>query len=199
MPIKAGFGPRKVMIKKYKNILPIEDFDVLWDTIIKTPWVFGHRSYENSIPFFCQNISTDYIFLEPFYTLCRKVKSLIEVDINQELYPIWIKTNGQVFGQDGAFHKDLTEDGFYTFVFFPMPTWDTSWGGEFIVFDDNSKEYTYSPPLPNTGIFFPSNFDHVGAGPKREFKGIRVSVALNFCVKENIKLLSDYERKVIEL
>lgn len=202
MRTKADIGVKKNMIKKYKNILPIDKFEILWKTISNTPWIYGHKTFAHGahgIPFFCQKIEENYNFYDPFKHLCKEVKNLIQKDIHDDLYPIWIKVNGQVYGQDGSFHQDYKEDSFYTFVFFPAPTWDLEWGGEFIVYDKNIGEYIYSPPLPNTGIVFPSNFEHVGTGPRRNYPSIRVSVALNFCTKDALPFIDEFGKKVIEL
>lgn len=197
MHIKADIGQKNYMIKNYNNVLQLDLFEKLWLEIRDNPWWFDHQTKPDSTKFFSQHISENYVFKEPFLELAKNIKKLIQPNFEEELLPFWIKVNGQVYGQNGCFHNDSSKDGVYTFVFFPLPNWNLSWGGEFIIFDPTKKEYLYTPPLPNSGVLFPSKYEHVGMGPNRECSIIRVSVAINFIIKSREKLLDEHGKKVI--
>jgi Rps23 Pro-64 3,4-dihydroxylase Tpa1-like proline 4-hydroxylase len=199
MHIKVDIGAKKNMIKRYKDILDNESFNGLWNDIKNSPWWYDHRTTKGKTIFFSQHIQENYIFKYTYIELCKKIHSLISKDISEKIYPIWMKVNGQVHGQSGDFHKDYNDDGFYTFVYFPIPYWNVSWGGEFVIYDSIIKEYEYMPPLPNHGILFPSNYDHMGSDPNRHCDIIRISIALNFCTEKNIGSLKLFDKKIIEI
>jgi len=188
------------MIKKFKNILDIELFKKVWTEIASNPWWLDHQTKYGSTLFFSQHISSDNVYKEVFVDLSIKLKELIQPYFDESILPFKVKVNGQVFGQNGSFHYDFTEEDIFTFVFFPSLDWNLSWGGEIIIFDPFSKEYIYYPPLPNTGILFPSRYDHVGMGPNREGNQMRVSIAVNFILKSREYILEKYkERKIVDL
>lgn len=186
------------MIKSYKNLLPINIIQKMWFNIEKSPWWLDNYSLPSeNASFLSQHILFDGKYPEEYYQLIKNTKLLVESDLGREIYPLKVRVNGQFFGQDGTFHKDMHYEGCYTLVFFPMLNWNTEWGGELIIYDN--KDYAYIQPFPNTGTIFPSHFDHVGMAPKRICKNIRVSVAINFSLYNNEDFLKKIKCRIIEI
>ena len=75
-----------------------------------------------------------------------------------------IHANGQTAGQNTIFHKDWEEHGVWTFIYFNQPYWDVEWGGEFVC-QTPDDEYHFTPYVPNSGVFIPSNWLHKGQPP----------------------------------
>jgi hypothetical protein len=58
--------------------------------------------------------------------------------------------------------------------------WDTQWGGEFVCQHPDTKEYFYTPYIPNTGVLIPSWWQHCGHPPFPCTDKIRTTVAFSY-------------------
>lgn len=77
-----------------------------------------------------------------------------------------ISLNVQTFGQDGTLHTDSSREMDQTILWMMNPEWESSWGGNFQLADQNGniiREYDF---LPGRLIIFPSNIPHRGLAPK---------------------------------
>ena len=88
-----------------------------------------------------------------------------------------IYANGQSAGQSGNPH---TDDGDYTFLYYPNPIWEMDWGGHLIFSEDNKEPTKIVGYKPNRAIMFPSHITHYADGTHRYYTGFRVSLAYKF-------------------
>jgi hypothetical protein len=116
----------------------------------------------------------------------RKCESLT----NKKLNHIRTHYNGQTFGQNGHFHNDYHLPDFYTFILYCNPLWDLLWGGETVVLTPE-KEFRVFQVIPNCGVLFPSNWEHLGKGPSRETYELRITLAFSFCTDEHLHKVKD--------
>ena len=92
-----------------------------------------------------------------------------------------IHLNAQQAGQSTEFHKDYYDDNHYTCVLFSSPSWDTQWGGEFVVCDhDDNNRYTLVPYIPNTAALIKASYDHYGNCPNSFATKIRTTIAFSY-------------------
>ncbi len=92
-----------------------------------------------------------------------------------------IHINGQTNGQASLFHKDEEKDGTYTFILFTEDSWNSNWGGEFVIHNPFSGKYEYYPYIPNSGILIDSTWEHRGNSPNNMTYKLRTSVAFMYC------------------
>lgn len=129
----------------------------------------------------------------PFLSCASIIKLKLQKIIRKNLKLCKIHVNGQTSNQTSEFHKDFTNENIWTFVLFCGYDWDTSWGGEFVCFDELNKKYQYCPFIPNTGALIPSNWDHFGNCPNSSTDKLRVTVAFSYCIPSIYnKIISDH-------
>ena len=90
-----------------------------------------------------------------------------------------IYANGQSAGQSGNPH---TDDGDFTFLYYPNPKWELDWNGHLIFSEDKKEPTKIIGYKPNRAIMFPSHIMHYADAPHRYFTGFRVSIAYKFFV-----------------
>ena len=100
-----------------------------------------------------------------------------------------IHCNGQTRGQSASFHCDFPDDDVWTFVLFTEKNWNTQWGGEFVSQHPKTKEYFYTPYIPNTGTLIPSNWQHYGQSPNMSTNKLRTTIAFSYMIP---KLFEEY-------
>lgn len=118
-----------------------------------------------------------------------KIQKYLKTNINF----IRAHINGHTFGQCGQFHIDYDEDDVWTFVFFCSPLWDVNWGGEFVFFDPENKEYRYVPYIPNTGCLIPANWEHFGSSPNEKTDKLRTTIGFSFCTDNIFDTVKKYK------
>ena len=87
--------------------------------------------------------------------------------------------NGQTNGQLSEFHRDYDDPEYYTIILFTNLSWDTNWGGEFVVCDPDGK-YHYFSYIPNHAVLVPSIWSHNGSAPNLSTDSMRTSLALSY-------------------
>ena len=75
---------------------------------------------------------------------------------------------------------------FFTVIVFTEKNWNTQWGGEFVFFDKEIKEYKYTTYIPNRGVLIPANYEHFGASPNVCTDKLRTSIAFSYCEDDSI-------------
>mgnify|MGYP003120417139 CR=1 FL=1 len=162
-----------------QNVLDLTTFNSVYGDI-SCNWELSERTYENqSEPdSFTQPYKYNLSYLKAASIVKYKLKKHLERDITL----CKINVNGQVTGQESAIHTDFDEHFFWTFVLFTSARWNPAWGGEFMCFDPINRKYEYVPCLPNSGVLFPSNWQHVGFSPNKMTSSMRTSLA--FCYYE---------------
>ena len=117
-----------------------------------------------------------------FYKASITIKLKILKYIKKHIKLCKIHCNGQTRGQMSRFHNDFDEDDVWTFVLFTQNNWNTQWGGEFVSQHLKTKEYFYTPYIPNTGALIPSNWEHYGQSPNMSTCELRTTIAFCYTV-----------------
>lgn len=163
-----------------QDVLSVKDFMLLHDEL-ESGWELNNYSDlyrgENTRTFWSIRNQEDNII---FHHVGEIVKLHMMKYIQNHLVRCKLHINGQTFGQSGAFHTDFDEDNIWTFVLFTSETWNVNWGGQLVLFHKTLNKYIYVPYIPNTGCFFPSNWDHYGESPSVHTDALRTSVAFSY-------------------
>ena len=178
-------------IYNIENIFTLKEFNSITDEFKYNKWLFDKReSFESSnYPIRggleTKNSHYDGIDIVGYNNILTNTAINIKYQIQKlVLKPLKlerINTNIQFFGMESSFHKDSQNSNRWSFVSFVSPTWDTIWGGEFVVNVGNGQ-YIHSPYIPNRGVLFPSHYEHMGYSPNRLCNNPRLSIA--FVYKE---------------
>ena len=91
-----------------------------------------------------------------------------------------IHINGQVYGQDGCFHRDSEESNVISVLIFTNSFWVPSWGGAFTYIQEPSPEVHSVAYVPNRAVIFPANTLHCGQAPLRCTDRMRTSLVFVF-------------------
>ena len=163
-----------------QDVLTEKDF-LLLNNELKSGWVLDNYSDayrgENTRNFWSIRDQEDNIL---FHHVGEIIKLHMMKHIQNHLVRCKLHINGQTTGQPGAFHTDFDDDNIWTFVLFSSRVWNVNWGGELVLFQKTLGKYMYVPYVPNTGCFFPSNWDHYGASPNLHTDLLRTSVAFSY-------------------
>ena len=81
-----------------------------------------------------------------------------------------IYANGQTAGQCGTSH---TDDGDFTFLYYPCLEWKLEWEGH-LVFPTDDRIIKYKP---NRAVLFSGNKLHYANAPNRCYNDLRISLA----------------------
>lgn len=143
--------------------------------LFELPWFGGLHK-----PYTFQGIGDNLALIR----LSTKLKIIAEQTLNKKLNLVRINTNIQFFGQEGSFHKDAVDEGYWTFLVFLNINWLAEHGGEFLLLREDNSCYS-SLPIPNRGILFKANLPHKGSAPNRFCGEPRITVACSYI--ENTK------------
>ena len=176
----------KHQIYNIHDIFTVDEFDSIGDEFKYNYWKFNKRENTESSNYplsgFLQTKNSHYDGIDiigynnVFTNLAINVKYQIQqLVFDKPLTLRRINTNIQFFGQESSFHTD-NDDNHWSFVCFVSPSWNTSWGGEFVV-NVEDGEYVHSPYIPNRGVLFPSHLPHMGYSPNRLCNIPRLSIA----------------------
>lgn len=92
--------------------------------------------------------------------------------------------NGLPYGSDGATHTDSLEPGACTAVYYPHEVWDSDWGGETILFNQDKDDILAAIyPKPNRLLLFPGFVHHVARGVSRICPTMRITLMFKTRVK----------------
>jgi hypothetical protein len=86
-----------------------------------------------------------------------------------------IYANGQTAGQCGTSH---TDDGDFTFLYYPCLEWKLEWEGH-LVFPTDDRIIKYKP---NRAVLFSGNQLHYANAPNRCYNDLRISLAYKLWV-----------------
>jgi hypothetical protein len=100
--------------------------------------------------------------------------------LKRKLFLKRIHINGQVYGQDGRFHRDSEEPNVISVLIFTNPFWVPSWGGAFTYIQEPSPEVFSVAYVPNRAVIFPANILHCGQAPLRCTDKMRTSMVFCF-------------------
>lgn len=159
-----------------KNVLPKKCFETLWEEIEEN-WSFINQSIKDGPVFWGKRYNNDLTSIYASTIVKLKIQKLLKRKLNL----IRIQHNAQTGLQETNFHVDATVDNVWTFVLFTSPYWNTNWGGEFVLLNNEKRDFDYVRYFPNNGVLFPSYWEHKGNSPQKLSAGIRTTVAFQFC------------------
>jgi hypothetical protein len=176
-------------IKIFDDFLTYEELEKCKNATSRPKWSFGQISMSSPIstPFWMMVLDDDEFFNTHLFSKIQyKTGKLFKLER--------VYANGQTFGQDGTYHQDAVDDGYYTFCVYinKQITSETadSIGGEFVFKTPNRSNKVCSvcmiEPTYNKGLFFPSNIFHKGLAFNRYNKGLRISITWKLKVIENL-------------
>lgn len=171
-----------------KNVLNDKLFiDVNNDLRDHCKWQMKNKSYagDDHISWVVNPVHDQLTFYKASIIIQLKILRYIKKSIRL----CKIHCNGQTRGQAASFHRDFPDDDVWTFVLFTEKNWNTQWGGEFVSQHPKTKEYFYTPYIPNTGALIPSNWQHYGQSPNMSTNKLRTTIA--FCYMTS-KLFEEY-------
>ena len=167
-----------------KNVLKNDLFFLLNETLHKhSRWRFNNLSYDGGTPSWGYDRDMDSELI--FYKAASIIKLKVQRYIRKNIRLCKIHCNGQTSGQISEFHRDFEYNDAWTFVLFTECDWNTQWGGEFVSQHIDSKEYFYTPYIPNTGALIPAIWDHYGQSPNMNTHNIRTTMAFSY-IEENL-------------
>lgn len=172
---------------KLKDILPVDDFLKLNEEFESTHnnWTFTKNDGDHNHPVRgCLRkpiANYDTIGDNPtFIKYGSYLKYKCQKILGSRLYLYRVNNNIQFFGQESSFHQDGEEDErCWTLNIFACTHWETGWGGEFVIMDEDG-EYKYHPYIPNQAILFKGHLPHMGHAPNVLCKVPRLTVAYTY-------------------
>ena len=120
-----------------------------------------------------------------FYDAAIHIKLKIQKYIRNPIQLCKIHVNGQTANQVAPFHTDFPSWA-WTFILFTNLEWNTSWGGEFVCYNPNTKKYNYVPYIPNRGVLVPSNWDHYGSSPNALTDNLRTTIGFSYVLSDKL-------------
>ena len=167
---------------KFDNVIPKHLFASLQDEYRHTGWIMGnvanHESNMGRVGLTLGDKPDNQLLM---FQLASYIKLKIKKHIKSDIHFIRAHTNAYAFGQTGAFHYDFDTPCTWTFILFTNPEWNAQWGGEFVCYNPETKEYDYTPCMPNTGVLIPAKWDHYGAAPNEYANCLRTTIGFSFC------------------
>ncbi len=176
-------------INVYDDFFSKEIHENIWDLMQRPKWSYtGGR--QGSRFWHMENLhQEEYFNTFLFNTICKKLNKKFEVER--------IYANGQTGGQSGNPHADSCYNGDFTFLYYPNPYWDLSWGGHLMFIDKETTEdhtsYKTNPEneilkivtyKPNRALLFPGKIFHYAEAPFKYFNDLRVSLAYKLTTLE---------------
>lgn len=177
------------MIQRYYDILPKADHENIYYSLIRSrKWFPGGLSdpaedvvvlpEDPILPiFWCHKLEDEPYITDNVFTQIKKF-------IGSEYVIDSVYANGQTRGQDGNWHVDnaVPDTGpTHTFLYYCNPLWKPEWGGQTLFKDSPENPITY---IPNSGILFESNRQHLGLGPNVTYYGLRITIAFKLYKEE---------------
>lgn len=163
----------------FKNVLPSTlYYDLARE--LNYGWNINNASEKGDIVRCWGKTEHDFDCANQIYKASTTIQLLVKKVLKTHLFLDRLHVNGQTCGQPSLFHEDGTEEGYYTFVLFTAPRWNTNWGGEFVVFNPFTNEYEYVPYIPNSGVLIDSRWSHKGSHPDNITYDLRTSIAFMF-------------------
>ena len=150
------------------------------DYLKKARWEWGHHSSdEAAFRFWWLPLEEEVLAL----ALLQELKIHFQPEYPRDFQIVRMYANGQTYGLDGSRHQDSEHPQDFTVLYFPVPHWEPSWGGETVFFGPEGAPKDWVAPRPNRAMIFPSHYWHLGRGPNRECIELRMTVAYKLRAK----------------
>ena len=157
------------MINLYDDFFSEEIRNEIWNLLLRPRWIPDGGNSDNWF-WHISNLEDESYFNDYLYNIiCDKLEKKYKVSR--------IYANGQSSGQTGNPH---TDDGDFTFLYYPNPKWELDWNGHLIFSEDGKEPTRIVGYKPNRAILFPAKIMHYADAPHRYFTGFRISLAYKF-------------------
>ena len=157
------------MINVYDDFFSEEIREEIWNLLLRPKWIPDGGNSNNWF-WHMNDLEQESYFNDYLYNIiCDKLEKRYEV---KRIY-----ANGQSSGQTGNPH---TDDGDFTFLYYPNPKWELDWNGHLIFSEDQKEPTRIIGYKPNRAILFPSKIMHYADAPHHYFTGFRISLAYKF-------------------
>ncbi len=171
------------------DIVPEHIRKDLWEVCQSPNWYFGYLpgGTDNSEPFWRMDLEDNEVVNTFWYHAKPKCEELV----GKSLTVLRQYANGHTFGLGGQTHRDGSNAGCYTLLYYPMQEWSPDWDGETVFYkggegSDKAQSTSWDGfertrivrPLPNRGVLFDARLPHEGRAPSRRCNSLRVTVAL---------------------
>ena len=168
-------------IKVIENVLTNEEINKASSIINSKEWNYGHSSkgYDNG---FAVNTFWSMDLIEEAY-FTDYIKKIIEKIFLKKFKINRCYANGQTYGQDGSYHKDIEnneENKNFTFCLYFSKIQDEfieAAGGHLFFKIPELKYKICYEPIYNRGIFFPSDYLHKAHSYNRYVMDLRICVS----------------------
>ena len=156
------------MIEVYNEFFSEEIQKEVLNKLIKSQWHLTGGSETNSF-WHSDDLEKDEYFNTFLYKkICEKLDR--NFGSIERIY-----ANGQTAGQCGTSH---TDDGDFTFLYYPCLEWKLEWEGH-LVFPTDDCIIKYKP---NRAVLFSGNQLHYANAPNRCYNDLRISLAYKLWV-----------------
>lgn len=154
-------------------------------------WVLINESYSGDSITWGLNCTHDKM---SFLQASAIIKLKILKHIKEKIQLVKIHANGQTSNQKAAFHVDFAHKNVWSFILFTEWNWNTQWGGEFIAQNPETREYHYTPYIPNSGVLIPSHWQHYGASPNAYTDQLRTTLAFSYAELNTVDDIIEEQR-----
>jgi SM-20-related protein len=181
------------------NVVPQEIFKLAVEEINKGIWTFNNNSFTTDVNTsfgtgdYTKKINllikkNEFSKSNVIFNLWNSINSKVKIEDNfkNTLKRVHLNCNPPLYDQ--TVHQDdtVTFSKDVTVVCFLHPTWNTSWGGEMLIYDEAMQRVTTGViPFPNRAVVFPSYIPHRGVAVSRTCPIMRISIAFQ-CSFNNI-------------
>jgi len=140
---------------------------------------FDNVGYKGNIPHSFTSSKNEQNFDE-IYLIKKLHNKIIEYFSIQKPFKRW-HLNVYPSGYDGSIHTDYDKDSnIPTFLYIAVPSWEKSWGGEFILYDNNLEASEVVSCVKDRLIVFNGSLPHRAVGPTRLTSLLRTTIAFQF-------------------
>lgn len=191
----GGVQPTKQgnLITEYKDFLTEYQLQQIWGHhVCQAKWKFGQKSNNDTVyPMWFQHyyncIMGGHIgYTDDVHPFAKEVgdRFLDIIEITEPYVLIRNMIAGNTFGQDGDIHKDWVNPGeSITGVLYLNRRWEDNWGGETIVYREDSRDCEISKFEAGKLVIFDSERPHIGHGPQRACGELRCIIAVQAVTK----------------
>lgn len=188
------------MLQTIANVLP----EVIWHDLSpfmqQVPWKHGWYSKRESQYFPHWNCDFAGVDGANGLDISHRLHGVLRQawdHIHHHLFPqsrlLRCYANAHTYGVEGYPHTDSIRPGEVTLVVYCNHNWQRDWGGETMVYDDNTILHAQLPQF-NTGLAFDSDRDHCARAVTRICKELRVTLMFKMATGEADKSRDDLQK-----
>lgn len=144
---------------------------------------FWHSHFGGDDAASSQNCEHDLLgrpLIKPVLDLWR----MLEAGPLEGQVPVRVYANGHTYGGDGFLHRDQSEPGHFTTIYYAHQTWEPNWAGETVFFNKEQDDILRAVyPKPGRIVHFPGYIMHAARSPGRDCPALRAVIVLKSRLK----------------